>query len=171
MTASVKVGGAWRSFAPKVKVGGAWKSLAGGWVKVAGVWRQFVGAAAPLDTQTVTTGNIGLSPNAARGWSSSGPMGSCADGTSNIYGGAPVSAIYWSENGGGGADVVNWSVTGVFTNTGWTRMVVDGTTTFLRADAAFVSGATTYWAWNNCGFSVATNPFGAAGSVHTVVFS
>ena len=168
MPLHAKVGGVWKPVTPKVKVAGAWRALGGGWVKVAGVWRSFLGA---LDTQTVTTGNIGLTPNAARGWSSSGPMGSCVDGTSNLYGGAPISAIYWSENGGGGADVVNWSVTGVFTNTGWTRMVIDGTRTFLRADAAFVSGATTYWAWNNCGFTIATNPFGAVGSVHTVEFS
>jgi len=41
MPGSVKVGGAWRTLAPKVKVGGVWKDVSNGYVKVAGVWRKW----------------------------------------------------------------------------------------------------------------------------------
>lgn len=44
MTAYVKVGGAWKDFAPSVKVGGTWKNVDAAYVKVGGVWKKVYAA-------------------------------------------------------------------------------------------------------------------------------
>lgn len=114
-----------------------------------------------LDTQTVTTGTQGVGPNRQRGFRTA-TYGSIADGTSNIYAGAAVTDLYWDENGAGGAEKLVLSITGA-TNVGWTQMVIDGATTFLRTSAAFGGGI---WTWNG----IVTNPFGVGGN-HPCVFS
>ena len=73
MTAHVRVGGVWRTFAPRMKIGGAWKNATGGWVKVAGTWRKFYAATVPpavtLYASTIDTnaGNRSVTANAAIG--------------------------------------------------------------------------------------------------------
>ena len=76
--------------------------------------------------------------------------GSISDGTSNIYGGATITGIYYDESGAGAYIVL--SITGA-TNSGWTTMNINGTN-YSRSSATFSGGQ---WTW-----SVATgaNPFG-----------
>ena len=116
------------------------------------------------DTQTVTTGSIGAAPNRSRGRSTTNGIGSISDGTSNLYSGANITEFYWNEDGG--TSTYELAITGA-TNSGWTSVVIDGSKTLNRADATFSSGA---WSWSTSD-TVTTQAFGAAGTVHTCVFS
>jgi hypothetical protein len=127
-------------------------------------------AAAILDTQSVTTGTVGSSPNRVRGKSTPLGIGSITDGTSNIYGGAVIIEAYWAENGAVGTDYVNLTITGIVANSGWTHMLIDGSY-FTRTGAGYSNpGGNSSWQWPNLGYLAAGNPFGAASSVHTIEF-
>jgi hypothetical protein len=154
MTAHVKVGGVWRTLNPKIKVGGAWKGLNGGFVKVGGAWRRFYPAPGVLDVQHMTTGTQGVSPNDSYGFYAPNGMGALADGNSNIYG-QPIVGIYWSL----GPQQLTFAVGGVWTNTGFTNMNINGVN-YSRASALFLtSGGNTFWSWNGIAANpVANNP-------------
>ena len=106
-----------------------------------------------LDTQTVTVASLtsGSDPTLQyRGYNASGPaFGSISDGTSNIYGGAAITALYFYQEGFTSPPVgfttrqLVLTITGA-TNSGWTTMKV-GTTNFARTDAFFSSGS---WVWD-----------------------
>ena len=122
----------------------------------------------PLDTQSVTTGSgAGASPNRQRGFRVSPAYGSASTGNSRIYGGAAILGIYWDENGGAGAEIVVFTVTGIFADSGWSKMLV-GATNFNRSAAiSFVaSGGQTQWQFSAAAF--ASQPF--SGTV-AVVFT
>lgn len=127
--------------------------------------RKLTGGSTALDTQTVTTGTIGTAPERGRGFLS-GFYGSVADATSNIYGGAAVTAFYYNENGGAGQTYV-LTITGA-TNSGWTQVTIDGLKTLTRISAASFSAGT--WTWTTTDI-MGTQAFGANASAHTCVFS
>jgi hypothetical protein len=108
---------------------------------------------AALDTQNVTVGGGGSTPNRTRGFSTVGGYGAIVDGTSDIFAGAAITELAWDEGGGGTATVI-LKITGA-TNTGWTTMTV-GSTPFTRASASSFAGG--QWTWNGAG-----NPFGGVG--------
>lgn len=116
---------------------------------------------ATLDTQTVTTGVLGTAPTRTRGFVT-GSTGSISDGTSNVYAGAAIRELDHDE----GSGMVTWQVTGLVANSGWTNMVVDGSTTFVRASATYTqTGGNTYWQW------ASGNVFGGSGSTHTITWT
>lgn len=106
-----------------------------------------------LDTQTITAGSSSSGSNPIQTWSgyksASPAIGSIVDGTSNIYGGAAITGLYFTQEGYVSPPVgfvtrgLVLTITGA-TNSGWTRMLV-GSTSFLRADASFSSGT---WTWS-----------------------
>jgi len=115
-----------------------------------------------LDTQTVTTGGAGtaVAHDRIRGWLS-GSIGSISDGTSNIFAGAAITALYWEED----TSFYILTITGA-TNSGWTTMSI-GSTSLNRTSATFSSGS---WTWTTTD-TVSTQAFGSSGSVHTVYFT
>lgn len=118
-----------------------------------------------LDTQTVETGSVGTAPllNRVRGWST-GVIGVITDGTSNVYAGAAITSLYYDENGSGGAQFYCLAITGA-ANSGWTTLTI-GSTVLSRASATFSSGT---WTWSTTD-TVATQAFGASGSIHSCYF-
>jgi hypothetical protein len=124
-------------------------------------------AASVGDTQTVTTGADGTAGagDRRRGFIS-GAIGSVTDGTSNIYGGAAVTNIYWDEGDTFGEPSYVLTITGA-TDSGWTTLTIGGTETLYRIDATFGSGT---WLWPTVD-SASTQAFGLAGSVKACVFS
>lgn len=122
--------------------------------------------AAPLDTQTVTTGLSGTAPDRLRGYDSSPALGSITDGTSNLYSGATVVELYHDES----IDSVIFKVNGVQANSGWeTLTIVGGAGAILsRASASFsTAGSVSTWTWSSAG----GNPFGPSGTVITATFT
>jgi len=124
-----------------------------------------------LDVQTVTTGASGTIPsqNRVRGWSSTGPVGAINDGTSNIYSGATIANLFWSEDGLGGA-YYYLAIVGA-TNTGWDTLTIQssaGTATLLRTAASFGVGAN--WTWTTTDIAI-NQAFGAEGTVVTCTFT
>lgn len=117
-----------------------------------------------LDTQTVTTGADGTAPaqDRRRGYVVL-QIGSISDGSSNIYGGAAISEIYWDENFGD--PFYQLSIPGA-SNSGWASITINGTKTLNRADAAYASGV---WNWPTAD-TASTQAFGASGS-KPVVFN
>jgi hypothetical protein len=115
----------------------------------------------------VTTGGDGSSGNndRRRGFVL-GQIGSINDGTSDLYSGAPISALYWDESG----DHVIFEIQGTWANSGWTTMNVGGLS-FSRVSASFAQvGGDTQWVWNAF-YGPTTNPFGIIGTVKTVTFT
>lgn len=106
-----------------------------------------------LDTQTVTVASLttGSDPTLHySGYNASGPtFGSISDGTSNIYGGAAITGLYFYQESfvsppvGYTTRQLILTITGA-TDSGWTTMKV-GTTNFARTDAFFSSGS---WWWD-----------------------
>ena len=106
-----------------------------------------------LDTQTVTVASLTSGSNPTqeyRGFKTTAPtFGSISDGTSNIYGGAAITALYFYQESfvnppvGYTTRQLILTITGA-TNSGWTTMKV-GTTNFARTDAFFSSGS---WLWD-----------------------
>lgn len=122
------------------------------------------------DTQAVTAATSGnpVLHNRRIGYVQAGAgfgaaLGSIDDGTSDLYAAAPILALYWDENGGNPDDTLNFCVSGIQLNSGWTQMVVNGTT-LLRVNAAFSNVANSIWSWPATG-----NLFPAG--VTNVVFS
>lgn len=137
------------------------------------------GGGASTDSQTVTNGSTstGSEPIYYYNGFSSGVTGSCADGTSNLYAGAAILKLYFTEiyssYVGYVYRAVMFEVNGTVSNTGWATMTVDGTV-YNRADAAFSSsGGVTSWTWvltiPNQWISGAPGPFEGASS--TVAFA
>ncbi|CAB4152521.1 hypothetical protein UFOVP616_18 [uncultured Caudovirales phage] len=117
-----------------------------------------------LDIQTVTTGVSGTAPNRIVGWRLSGPVGAINDATSNIYAGAAITALYWSENGGTFPFYI-LTITGA-TNTGWTTLNIGGQD-FLRTSATF---GTSSWSWSTFD-TITTQSFGVASTPVTCTFT
>ena len=124
-------------------------------------------ASATLDTQTVTVGNL---TTTEYGYSSAAHdnFGVIADGTSNIYGGAVITDLFY--------DTVRRQLYliitgGNLTNSGWTNMVVNGTT-FKRTDAIF-SGEDGRFGigFSQWIFETVTNPFSAVASNSVVTWT
>lgn len=127
------------------------------------------GGGSALDTQIVTSGatGSGISQDRARGFLAS-IIGSVSDGTSNLYSGAVIDALYYYEGGGASAEYI-FRVMGSFPNSGWTTMYVDSVP-FPRSGANyFSSGGQTYWSWFT-GDTPASQVFGGNGTVHTVTW-
>ncbi len=118
----------------------------------------------PLDTLTITTGQIGIAPDRYRGYSapSASNFGACSPDTSAIYGGAAVLDFYWDEAGSQYYLYIDGA-----TNSGWTQVVIGGTKTLTRASASFGFGQ---WVWNTTD-TVLSQAFGSLGSVKTCVFT
>jgi hypothetical protein len=121
-----------------------------------------------LDTQTVTTGASGVLPDRYRGFIAYSPaIGSIVDGTSNIYGGASIYQIVFSENGGN-IRLYQLTIPGA-TNTGWSTLTIDGTKVLTRTAANF-DGTSGTWTWVTLD-TITTQIFGLSSSVHTCVFT
>ena len=136
----------------------------------AGKLRMATGAAGHLDSQTVTTGASGtaLESDRLRGFVQGGigaiqdDIGAISDATSNIYGGAAITALYFDENGGSG---LYWlTITGA-SNAGWTNLTI-GSKVLARTSATFSTGT---WTWTTAD-TVATQAFGPDGSIRGVFF-
>lgn len=93
-----------------------------------------------------------------------GGIGSISDGSSNIYSGANIPAFYWDEFGGAPQYVL--TITGA-SNSGWTQVVLNGTTTLLRASASFASST---WTWSGAP-PLGSQAFGSSGSTVNAVFT
>jgi hypothetical protein len=122
-------------------------------------------ALSTLDTQTVTVGGSGTIPDDSliRGFSVPLTYGSISDGTSNIYGGAAITALFYDMSAGG----ITMSITGTLANSGWTTLTIKSTV-LNRADAFFsVSGGVSYWFWASGG----TTTFGSLGTNATCTFA
>lgn len=120
-----------------------------------------------VDTQTVTTGAVGSVEflDRARGYAL-GEFGSIVDGTSNIYGGAQITALSWNENGGGGEQFYYLRIVGA-SNSGWTTLTIN-TKVLYRADGTF--GSNGNWSWPTLD-TTGSQAFGTAGTVVPCVFS
>jgi len=129
----------------------------------AGKLRMASGAAGHLDSQTVTTGASGtaLESDRLRGFVQGG-IGAISDATSNIYGGAAITALYFDENGGSG--LYGLTITGA-SNAGWTNLTI-GSKVLARTSATFSTGT---WTWTTAD-TVATQAFGPNGSIRGVFF-
>lgn len=116
-----------------------------------------------LDTQTVTVGGIGtaFALDRLRGYLS-GSIGSISDGTSNVYAGAAITALYYDE--GGGTATYKLIITGA-ANSGWSQITI-GSTTLTRISASYSSGL---WTWATSD-TIVMQPFGAIGSIRAVYF-
>lgn len=154
-------GSSWQSSAwfghPKVWDGSQWRMVefkyAGG--SGSGSWNVPYGS---LDAQNVTVGSysyvdyeFGLYEYQYGFGGYTG--GSISDGTSNIYGGAAITDLYYSESGSG--TYIYLVITGA-TNSGWTTMNINGTT-YSRSSASFSGGG---WTW---AVAAGANPFGTSG--------
>lgn len=117
------------------------------------------GGGGGLDVQTLTVGVVGAYEARKFGFQQS-VMGGISDGTSNIYGGAAILALYSDE-----ADLsLNLQINGVQANSGWTTMRVLGQT-YRRVDASFsTAGGFTSWFW------ASSAVLGIAGATLTVSF-
>jgi hypothetical protein len=115
-----------------------------------------------LDTEdiTVDTFTDGMSFE-IRGFAS-GVMGSIVDGLFAPKSGATITNFYYDVP----SQVLIFSLSGTYTNAGWTTVTV-GTTDFTRSAAAFTTpGGNTQWEWTG----ITLDPFGADSTVTTAVF-
>lgn len=124
-----------------------------------------------LDTQTVNVGygfvNLGYGDvfeqyGFANPGAGGGTLGSCTDATSDLYGGAAITTLAYDQTGG--TNGVAFELQGSRANSGWTNMIVNGTT-YTRASATYNNtGAYTSWRWDFSG-----NPFGTITGVNKTV--
>ncbi len=121
------------------------------------------GGGGTLDTQTITVGGYDSAFEHQRGFIASW-IGSISDGTSNIYGGAGISELFWGE--AGGDPFYELTIAGA-ANSGWTTMMI-GSTSFTRASAAYSAGT---WNWAAPSSTVSTQAFGSIGGDVIVTFS
>mgnify|MGYP003113739179 FL=1 len=125
----------------------------------------FRGKSNALDTQTVTVGyNPGNTyfPN-MYGYNDLFSFGSISDGTLNPLQNKTITNTYWND-----FNNVVLTVTGYYSNSGFTTMNVAGTS-FNRTSATYTGTSNgSQWVWAN----ITTNPFGTTvGATKTVVFS
>lgn len=124
------------------------------------------GGAGVSDIEVVTigvTGAVGPPVTAIYGYSQSS-FGSISDGAFAPKGGAAITQLYFVHTATP-TNALILSITGGFTNDGWTTMTAGGFT-FNRADASFSSGSSTTWNWNTT-----NNPFAAGSGDVEVVFA
>jgi hypothetical protein len=97
-----------------------------------------------LDSQSLTVAYSGTTYGYI-----SGLFGSISDGSSNIYGGASIINLSAVEATG----VVQFGVSGIVANSGWTNMAIAGFGTFARTDATYQnSGGNSFWIWGSGSF-------------------
>lgn len=125
------------------------------------------GSIGTLDTQTVTVGGSGsaINQDRQRGFIASS-IGLIIDGTSNIYGGAGISELFWGEGGEYGSPFYQLTIAGA-ANSGWTTMMI-GTTSFTRASAGYSAGT---WNWAAPSSTAGTQAFGSVDGDVIVTFS
>ena len=160
---------------PKIWSGSAWVKNWRGLLKIwngsAWVWAkpkihdgtQWIDQDIPppgSDSQTVTVGTTSDKYQTYYGFYAAYSMGSCNDGTSNLYSGAAINAITHSTLIG-----MYFEVSGNQPNSGWTKMTIDGVD-YMRTSASYTyNGSVSSWTW------AASNPFGGAGTTKVVTFS
>lgn len=100
------------------------------------IWN-FYGTSAALETHTMTIGSSGSV------WGfQSGSFGSLSPTTSSIYGGATVNRISASA-----FNNTFFGITGTVSNSGWSTIIINGTS-FTRTAASFsTGGGVSLWTW------------------------
>lgn len=115
-----------------------------------------------IETQTVTVGTFSAKGVTVYGFVTS--VGSIADGTFDFVSNAVITNLSWTN-----LNQLNFEITGVFANSGWTTVTISGTD-FLRSAATFttqVSPPRTLWSWSG-----ASNVFGTTvGATVPAVFT
>lgn len=123
-----------------------------------------------LATYSLTTGNVGAIGDRYRGFDtnafSGSAIGSITPSTFTYNGGTTLQALLYDE----AVPQYVFQVLGG-TNSGWSSLTVDGTTTLVRAVATYslVSGKSV-WTWSTSD-TIATQAFGINGSTHTITFT
>jgi len=131
---------------------------------------------AVVDTQVVTVGyTTHFGVLASRGFAApdfyGSNVGSCSDGTSNVFGGATIKQFYhlWADPAIGGNGSVKdfvFEVAGAQSNSGFDNITINGNV-YTRSNATYTSNSTsTKWQW-----SQVAQPFSSAGSTDDVQFS
>lgn len=93
------------------------------------------------------------------------PAGAISDGTFNPTGGTGITDLWW--NFGGGVNQLWFFLDAAVSNSGWTKMTINGTD-YARTSASFSSGTGySQWIWS----SVTSNPFGATSGQSVVIFT
>lgn len=125
------------------------------------------GKSSYLDQQTVTVGIQSDKIGTYYGFQSSMSMGSISDGTFNVKSGATITEMYYAGYGDG-SRAFGFTISGIYTNDGWTTINANGTT-YSRSAASFTaSNGLTTWYWN----TAPTNPFGdTSGATKVVTFT
>jgi hypothetical protein len=114
-----------------------------------------------LDTQTITIGtyeNDGpIMTYSYYGMGTTGrpsAFGSMSDGTSNLYSGASILALYYlnvydKNNMEVASTQVQLIINGTVSNSGWTTMTIGTAETYQRADAVFTTpSGRSEWVWD-----------------------
>jgi hypothetical protein len=128
---------------------------------------QFSGFVVPslTDTQTVTIGSSSLKGTRIFFGFRLGFFGSISDGTFNLISNATISDLYYSNPG----PYLEFSIVGNFPDSGWSTMVISGTTFNRTSFEHSYNSETNKTSWVNYS---ASNPFGAAdGTVVNAVFT
>ena len=116
------------------------------------------------ETQTVTVGTFSAKGVTLYGFNSAAAAGSISDGTFDFVSNAVITILNWTN-----FNQLNFEITGVFANSGWTKVTISGTD-FLRSAATFTtqaSPARTLWQWSG-----ASNVFGTTiGATVPAVFT
>jgi hypothetical protein len=131
---------------------------------------------AVVDTQVVTVGyTTHFGVLASRGFAApdfyGSNVGSCSDGTSNVFGGATIKQFYhlWADPAIGGNGSVKdfiFEVAGSQSNSGFDNITINGNV-YTRSNATYTSNSTsTKWQW-----AQVAQPFSSAGSTDSVQFS
>lgn len=115
---------------------------------MSGIHAALLGSGSPfpnaLDIQYVDGGSIGPAGSRALGYIT-GAIGSISDGTSNIYGGAAITELWYDQD----SNSTSLKITGTLSNSGWTSIFnVSRNITLNRSAATFstASGSST-WIW------------------------
>ena len=115
-----------------------------------------------IETHTVTVGTFSAKGVTVYGFVTS--VGSISDGTFDFVSNAVITNLSWTN-----LNQLNFQITGVFANSGWTKVTISGTD-FLRSAATFTtqaSPARTQWQWSG-----ASNVFGTTiGATVPAVFT
>lgn len=128
------------------------------WIGSNKIWNRAV------DTQTVTVGSMTLSSGTSYGYDSANNYGSITDGTCDFKNNATITLLSHREMNN--TDSVWFAIPGVYSNSGFTTMDVDGTE-FQRVDASVITFTGITWNW-----TAANNPFGTSvGATKTVTWT
>ncbi len=117
-----------------------------------------------IETQTVTVGTFSAKGVILYGFNSGAAAGSISDGTFDFVSNAVITNLSWTT-----FNQLNFEITGVFANSGWTKVTISGVD-FLRSAASFTTNASpprTLWSWSG-----ASNVFGTTvGATVPAVFT